>query len=126
MSEMETIDSLTRLDELLASSEDAPLWIFKHSLTCGVSDFALREFLRFTEARPPDARERHCLVEIQRARDVSRAIAERLGVRHESPQALLIDHGEVIWHGSHWAIDRRALAESEALLAAARGAGAPA
>ncbi len=49
------------------------------------------------------------LVSVQRARAVSNAIAERLGVRHASPQALLVRAGGVRWHTSHLAITVAAL-----------------
>jgi len=126
MTDLETIDSLTGLDDLLAGSAEVPVWLFKHSLTCGVSDVALRELLRFAEDRPPDRRERFGIVEIQPCREVSAAVSERTGVRHESPQLLLIRRGEVVWHASHWRIDGRGLAAAEARLEAVRGAGAPA
>jgi len=33
----------------------------------------------------------------------------RTGVRHESPQVLLIRDGLAVWHGSHWEITEQAL-----------------
>ncbi|WP_246369897.1 monothiol bacilliredoxin BrxC family protein [Saccharibacillus deserti] len=35
------------------------------------------------------------------SRPVSNAIEGNLGVKHESPQILLIRGGEVLWHASH-------------------------
>ena len=40
-------------------------------------------------------------VVVQRARDVSNAIAARLGLRHESPQVILLSGNEVLFHASH-------------------------
>ncbi len=45
-------------------------------------------------------------------RPLARAIAERTNVRHESPQALLLEGGEVRWHASHGAITQESLAEA--------------
>lgn len=42
-------------------------------------------------------------------RPVSLALAERVGVKHESPQALLIKDGRALWHDSHRAITTEAL-----------------
>jgi bacillithiol system protein YtxJ len=42
-------------------------------------------------------------------RRLSDIVAERLGVRHESPQALLIKDGRAVWHASHWSITSEAL-----------------
>jgi bacillithiol system protein YtxJ len=43
---------------------------------------------------------------------LSNAIAERFGVRHETPQALLIKDGRVVWHASHWSITSDSLTEA--------------
>ena len=57
-------------------------------------------------------------IEIQNAREVSNAVAEKTGVRHESPQALLLRDGEVVWNASHGAITVESLAGAlEAALA---------
>ncbi|MFM1898099.1 MAG: hypothetical protein RL577_339 [Bacteroidota bacterium] len=37
-------------------------------------------------------------------RDLSSSIADRTGVRHESPQVLIIDKGECCYHASHMEI----------------------
>lgn len=108
MAAIDTVDSLEGLEELLAGSAERPLWLFKHSLTCGISAAAWQEFRAWAEARPAGGAT-YAVVEIQRARPVSAAVAERTGVRHESPQVLRIEGGEATWSASHWAITRRAL-----------------
>lgn len=122
---MATIRKLTdpaEVEPLLAAP--GRLWLFKHSLTCGTSARAWRRFQSFAGARADGGGAEFAMVEIQRARDVSRAIAERTRVRHESPQALLLDGGEVLWHDSHWRIDEAALAAAEAAAGTATGADA--
>ncbi len=52
-------------------------------------------------------------VDVIDRREVSRKIAEDTGVKHESPQALLLGPGqEVLWHASHATIHGRSLAEA--------------
>ena len=41
---------------------------------------------------------------VQTHRPVSDAAAERLGLRHETPQAILVRDGKVIWNASHFRI----------------------
>lgn len=111
---IQRIESTEDLDRLLESSRERPVWIFKHSLTCPVSSAAYREFESFVGDGGDDGHDGHDgalygLVEIQKVRSVSDAVAERTGVRHESPQALLLRGGEVTWHASHWNIEGRAL-----------------
>ena len=115
MPDYRLVAETSELERLIEASRQAPLWIFKHSLTCPVSSRAFGEYRRFLAERPEGDGAVYAVVEIQNARDVSAAIAERTGVRHESPQALLLRGGEVAWHASHWSI------RAEALAAAAGG-----
>ena len=52
------------------------------------------------------------LIVVQHARPVSNAVVERFGVRHESPQALLLRDGRVVWHASHWRDHRAGLEDA--------------
>ena len=82
-------------DTLLAASHVEPVILFKHSETCGVS-LMVRDDLEGSAV--PAAL--HQLV-VQRHRALSTRIASRLGVRHESPQVLVVARGAVTWHSSH-------------------------
>jgi len=94
------LHSLEDLDRVLESTGQAPALIYKHSLTCGTSAYALDQLTRLAaEVSIPIH-----LVPVQTARAVSDAIAERLGVRHESPQLILVDHGAARWHASHFRV----------------------
>jgi bacillithiol system protein YtxJ len=108
MADIETIESLPALDALIERSRETPVWVFKHSLTCPISSSAWSEFARFA-GRPAAPGAVYALIEIQRARPVSNALAERTGVRHQSPQALLLRDARVVWHASHYDIQVAAL-----------------
>ena len=75
--------------------------LFKHSTACAISSMALREMYRLAQARRDLP---VCLVDVRADRALSAAVADRLGVRHESPQAILLRHGEPVWHGSHYRV----------------------
>ena len=45
-------------------------------------------------------------------RDLSNEIAERSGVKHESPQAILLRDGKAIWNASHMSITSDSLLEA--------------
>ncbi|HEX9730577.1 MAG TPA: bacillithiol system redox-active protein YtxJ [Thermoanaerobaculia bacterium] len=104
MVEVVKLRTVDELDSLIEKSHQAPVMIFKHSLICPISAAAYGEFESYLAARPAGDRVVHALVEIQRARPVSNAVAERTGVRHESPQALVLRGGRVVWHQSHGAL----------------------
>ncbi len=104
MPEYSRLSSVSEIDELMAKSHDQPVVFFKHSLTCPISTAGFQEYQNFLAAQPADDATIYTLIEIQNARDVSGELARRTGVKHESPQALVVNHGEVTWHASHWSI----------------------
>ena len=112
MSEYSRVESVSEIDALVEKSQETPVMLFKHSLTCPISGAALRQYQSFLDDRPEDEAAVYTLVEVQNARDVSNEIARRTGVRHESPQALLLRGGKVAWHASHWSIKAEALASA--------------
>lgn len=112
MAEYSRIESISDLEPLVEGSGERSVLVFKHSLTCPISTKAFREYQSFLEGRPESDETVYTLVEVQNARDVSNAIADRTGVRHESPQAILMRGGEVAWHASHWNIEADALASA--------------
>ncbi len=52
------------------------------------------------------------LVDVGRHHDVKRAVAERTGVRHESPQVIVLRRGRAVWVASHGAITTAAVARA--------------
>ena len=97
------------LEQLLARSKTDPVLIFKHSTQCSISAQAYEEFTDFIEG----FRDLLCgTVLVIENRKLSNMIAERFGVRHESPQALLIKEGRVVWHASHWSITSGSLSDA--------------
>lgn len=80
--------------------------IFKHSPLCGTSSRALRQVTAFAG----DNRDIPVhLVDVVNDRPISRYIAERLGIRHQSPQVIVIRDGRPAWNGSHFRVSVRAL-----------------
>ncbi len=71
---------------------------FKHSPTCPVSWMAHREVMRLRAEQPELP---IYLISVRRRRDVARLIEERTGVRHESPQVLVLRHGKAVASASH-------------------------
>ena len=89
------------LEQLLERSKAEPILIFKHSTQCAISAQAYEEFTDFAEgvgALPCG------VVLVIENRELSNEIAVRFGLRHQSPQALLIKDRRVVWSASHWSI----------------------
>ena len=100
-----TIDEPVALEHLFVHSYNEPVLIFKHSTTCPISAHAYREMQRL-DVGP--ARHVH-LVVVQSARPLSNEIARRTGVRHESPQAIVLSRGAAAWTASHYDITAAAV-----------------
>lgn len=88
------INSNEELEKLFEQSSEKPVVLFKHSLTCPISAGVYQEI----SGADADVH----LVVIQHSRNVSTAIAERTGIRHESPQAIIIKDGKPVYHASHY------------------------
>ncbi len=105
MAQVRELHDASDFDALLDASREQPVALLKHSISCPISARGQKEFVQLEEDGDPPL----YAVVVQYARDVSRLIAEKLGVRHETPQVLLIAGGEVVYHASHYDISAEAL-----------------
>lgn len=71
--------------------------LFKHSPTCSISWYAEREVRRFAEAHPTIPVHTISI----RNRELTREVAAKANVRHESPQVIIFRRGTVVAHTSH-------------------------
>lgn len=99
-----------QLTDILASNN--PCLIFKHSTRCPVSSMAKRNITLDADAIPSDVPVYY--LDLIKYRDISNEIARIWGVRHESPQVLLVQGKVCLYHASHSDID---IAEAMANLA---------
>lgn len=88
-----------------------PTLIFKHSATCSISIGVKREYDSFVRTHPEVPTR---LVVVQQERPLSNAIADVLRVEHESPQAIVVHNGQVLWHASHHRITASRIADAVA------------
>ena len=102
MTRLTPLTDLSALDAAIAESKDRPVLLFKHSRYCGVSCEALDELQSHIDGAPPQVAYR--VITVQTHRPVSDAVAQRLGLRHETPQAILLRDGKIVWNASHFRI----------------------
>jgi len=76
---------------------NTPVFFYKHSTRCSVSLFAMRR-LNMVEVKN---NETWVYIDVIAQRSLSLALAEEVGVRHESPQLILWNEGKVAAHTSH-------------------------
>jgi bacillithiol system protein YtxJ len=102
------------LDRAVADSYRAPVIVFKHSQSCGASWMAEASLREGTLPAPV-----RCLV-VQRSRAVSERLARLVGIRHESPQVLILVDGRAAWHTSHAGVTWQRVAAAWTALTGAR------
>ncbi len=85
--------------------------LYKHSPLCGLCDIAIAEVNAFVDANPDVP---VWMVDVISQRPMSQRLAEMLDVEHESPQVIIVRHGESVWNGSHRRVTRARLEEAVA------------
>lgn len=91
--QMESIEDLMNA----ISNTERPQLFFKHSTRCAVSAMALNAFESNWTSEDADIN----FIDLLSHRDVSLKLAELTGVRHESPQVIVIKDREIIYAESH-------------------------
>jgi len=75
--------------------------IYKHSPICSLSARSLPEIKKVEKSRPDVP---VYLVDVVGRRPLSQRIARELGVRHESPQVIVLVNGTPRWDASHMGV----------------------
>ena len=96
------LNNVSQLEEIDNLSQEKPVLLFKHSTRCSISAMSLG---RFERSFGDDYSFEPYFLDLIAHRDVSNMIAERYGVRHESPQAILIANGKAVFNSSHMGIN---------------------
>jgi len=81
---MHTLTSLEQFDQLIAAKAD--YIIFKHSTRCSISDGACREVYQAIDELQIDA---VYLLDVLTTGDLKYDIADKIKVKHQSPQVLI-------------------------------------
>lgn len=97
-----SIESEEDLMKAIDNSQRHKIGIFKHSTNCFISKTVLRNFEKeIKQSENKEVVEYLYYLDLLAYRPISNKIAEDFGVRHESPQFLVIENGVVVNHASH-------------------------
>jgi bacillithiol system protein YtxJ len=102
------IQSEEDLAAAIEKSHTGRIAIFKHSTSCFISKTVLRNFEKEVEATNPKADLYY--LDLLAHRPISNKIAEEFGIRHESPQLIVIENGKAVKNASHQDISTSQLA----------------
>ncbi len=102
MTPLTQLFDLAELEAAIAESSARPVLLFKHSRSCGISCEALDELQTHVDRNAGAAA--YKLITVQSHRGLSEAAAKLFGIRHETPQAILLRDGRPVWNASHFRI----------------------
>ena len=103
MMSIRQVDSAKHLQELFALSL---VIVLKHSVTCSASAYAYEEVMNFVKAYPTVP---VYVIPVQTHRRAATYLAKYTGVRHESPQVMILKRGRVSAVATHSGITARFL-----------------
>lgn len=110
MSQFPLITDIEQLEKWIQSSDQHSVLLLKHSTQCSVSAEALEEVKKYHQEEANDVKV--ALIHVIEDRPVSNEVANRFGIKHESPQAIWIKDRKVVWHASHWDITQETLRDA--------------
>ena len=93
------MESEQQLDAIIERSKTVPCLILKHSTTCSISAMAKSRLERQWDFTNSEIEPYY--LDLLKFRPISKAIAEKFHVHHESPQVLLIRNGDCTYDASH-------------------------
>lgn len=99
------LENFKQVGDIVAASARKPQLIFKHSTRCSISEAA-----KYRLDADLDALKSVCDVhylDLISYRDISKLVAERFDVVHQSPQVILVKGGSPVYVRSHYDIDAR-------------------
>ena len=99
---MKNINKIVDEKELEEICSRKKVLIFKNSPSCGISRHARGHLENY--AANCDCPVEIYIVDVINERPLSKKIETITGIRHESPQAILLENGTVTWHDSHYHI----------------------
>lgn len=92
-----------QVQQILAASNEIPQLFFKHSTRCSISSMALR---RFEKSGILNDQNIQCwFLDLLENRQISAEIESLTRVVHQSPQAIVVVNGEIVYSESHGMID---------------------
>jgi bacillithiol system protein YtxJ len=90
------VSGVEAFGDLLEQSRNETIILFNHDPHCPISARAFKQM----EQLEGDV----MLVDVSRERSLTREIQGKTGVRHESPQVIVLRDGQPTWSASHFAI----------------------
>ena len=98
------LTEMAELDDWFERSREGDRVLFLHDYWCPISSRAYDE-MSLVEGEI-------ALVDVSEQRELTRSIETRTGVKHESPQVLILRNARARWAASHGSITHEAVGEA--------------
>lgn len=99
------LESVEEYRRTIDKSYEKPILFFKHSTTCFISKAVKKNLEKqINQSEDKDKVDLYYL-DLLHFRPISNLMANDLNVTHQSPQAILVKNGEVLYTASHENID---------------------
>ncbi len=99
-----SVSSVDVLEHLLERSRSETVILFNHDPYCPISGRAYSQMEKLNDEV--------MIVDVSRERTLTREIQGRTGVRHESPQVIVLREGKPSWSASHFQITTDAVQQA--------------
>ncbi len=102
--DFQNLTEMTELDERFERSREQDVILFLHDYFCPISGRAYDE-MSLVEREI-------ALIDVAERGELTRSIETRTGVKHESPQVLILRDAKARWAASHGGITRETVGEA--------------
>jgi len=99
-----TLSEMAELDTWFERSREGDVVLFLHDYWCPISSRAYDE-MSLVEGEI-------ALIDVAEGRELTRSVQARTGVKHESPQVLILRDAKARWAASHGSITQEAVGEA--------------
>lgn len=107
MRKIQKIETLEGLENVLKEEKSI---ILKNSSRCPISSSAKMKYEEY--ALKCDKNINFYIIDVIFCRNISDELSVRTGIRHESPQAIILVDGKPVWNKSHYDINLISLEEA--------------
>ncbi len=92
------LESADDLNKAIEFSAVQPVLLYKHSNRCSICSMSKNRLELYWDTQ---YNIQPFFLDVIKNREISNQIEAQFGIKHESPQALLIKNGKCVYHASH-------------------------
>ena len=102
--DFQNLTEMAELDDWFERSREGDVVVFLHDYWCPISSRAYDE-MSLVEGVI-------ALIDVSESRELTRSVETRTGVKHESPQVLIVRDARARWAASHGSITHKSVGEA--------------